>query len=111
MMRRPIHGRSHTAVRCRQWAVEPPSHRAHLNPQLPTIQVLLGTLPPNRNDWAASEAKARADYDRFVNELIIVPSRDAPATANDHPLALEKGSTWNQYFKVSYTWSSSSSGT
>lgn len=63
----------------------------------PILQVLLGLLPPERDAWDSALARSRAEYARFVEELINEPLEEMRA-ADDHPLALDKGSTWHRYF-------------
>lgn len=71
-----------------------------ISPVLTAIaQVLLGLLPPERDAWEATLARSRAEYARFVEELITEPQREMKKAADDHPLALEQSSVWNKYFK------------
>jgi hypothetical protein len=87
------------------------------------MQVLLGYLPKNQDDWATELAKKRAEYLIFRNEMIINPSEvtrrkeqmeamkaaDMEAkeglllrheiTHNDHPLSLGSSSVWHQFFQ------------
>ncbi|CAD7701863.1 unnamed protein product [Ostreobium quekettii] len=90
-------------------------------------KVLLGLLPPEKEEWEDVLKKKRAEYRSFCQELIIDPKKDEngepiepvrpagettsaesdPAnistaldvTHEDHPLSLGSDSRWNAYFK------------
>jgi hypothetical protein len=77
--------------------------------------LLLGVLPLDRAKWKETLEKNQGLWNGFVQELVINPrneynkSQEAAASANgsvggaeeedDHPLSLDRKSTWNAYFK------------
>jgi hypothetical protein len=93
-------------------------------------QLLLGLLPPERDQWAPTLRRKRAEYDQFCQELVVDPATlgapppppaaaaalaptlppgggggggAAPVAADDHPLSTSDDSRWRAYFADSET--------